>query len=62
LIVGNIALAGDFNMADLDADGNWDWIPNSRLSGQRFIVVQIQPDSGLIATILFPDILPGEIT
>jgi hypothetical protein len=61
-IFRNIRMPGDFAMSDLDKDGDLDWVGTSMTWGQTFIVEQIQPETGLVATISMPDDFDEEIT
>lgn len=49
-------------MTDLDEDGDLDWLGTSMTRGQTFAVEQVEPDSGLVATISLPDDFDGVIT
>ena len=62
LIYRNIRLPGDFAMIDIDNDNDLDWVGTSMTLGQSFIVEQVEPDSGLVATISLPDNFSGNIT
>jgi protoheme ferro-lyase len=62
LIFRNIRMPGDFEMADLDEDGDLDWVGTSMTRGQAFIVEQVKPASSLVATISLPDNFSGQIT
>jgi protoheme ferro-lyase len=62
LIYRNIRMPGDFSMTDLDEDGDLDWLGTSMTRGQTFAVEQVEPDSGLVATISLPDDFDGVIT
>jgi hypothetical protein len=55
-------MPGDFEMADLDNDGDLDWVGTSMTLGQAIIVEQVEPETGLVATISLPDDFDKEIT
>jgi len=61
LIFPYIRLPGDFAMIDLEKDGDLDWLGTSLTLVQAFAVEQVEPDSGLVATISLPDSFNGEI-
>jgi hypothetical protein len=48
-------MPGDFELIDLDKDGDLDWVGTSMTWGQAFIVEQVEPASSLVATISLPD-------
>ncbi|MBT8165980.1 MAG: VCBS repeat-containing protein [Acidimicrobiia bacterium] len=61
-IYRNVRMPGDFEMADLDQDGDLDWVGVSMTNGQAFVVEQIEPPAGAVVTISLPDDFDQEIT
>jgi hypothetical protein len=61
-IFRDVRMPGDFEMIDVDRDGDLDWVGTSMTWGQAFIVEQVEPDSSLVATISLPEGFDQEIT
>jgi hypothetical protein len=60
-IYRDIRMPGDFAMDDLDGDGDLDWAGISMTEGRAFVVEQVEPPSGLVATISLPDGFDEEV-
>jgi hypothetical protein len=60
-IFRNVRMPGDFALADLDKDGDMDWVGTSMTWGQAFIAEQVEPPSSLVATIRLPDDFDAQI-
>ncbi len=61
-IFRNVRMPGDFELQDLDQDGDLDWVGTSMTWGQAFIVEQVEPPSSLVATISLPDDFDANIS
>ncbi len=61
-IFRNINMPGDFAMADLDGDGDEDWVGVSVTSGQAFIVERVDPEESVVVTMSLPDQLDTPMT
>ncbi len=61
-IFRDIPMPGDFVMVDLDEDGDLDWVGTSMTLGRAYIVEQVRPSAGLVATISLPDGFDQTIT
>ncbi len=61
-IFRNIRMPGDFEMNDLDRDGDLDWVGTSMTLGQVFIVEQVKPRASMVLTLELPEEIEREIT
>jgi hypothetical protein len=60
-IFRNIRMPGDFEIQDLDQDGDLDWVGTSMTLGQAFIIEQVQPENGMVLALELPENLDKDI-
>ena len=61
-IFRGIGMPGDFAMADIDGDGDLDWVGVSMTLGQAFLVEQVAPASSAVVRLSMPDDFDQAVT
>jgi len=61
-IFRDMRMPGDFEMIDVDLDGDLDWVGTSMTWGQAILVEQVEPASSLVAHISLPEGFDEEIS